>query len=47
MRRLLLTPGPTPLPPAVRKRLGEPILNHRTREFKDLFTALEEGLKSV
>jgi aspartate aminotransferase-like enzyme len=47
VRRLLLTPGPTPLPPAVRKRLGEPILHHRTREFKDLFTALEEGLKSV
>ncbi|MFA5138983.1 MAG: alanine--glyoxylate aminotransferase family protein [Elusimicrobiota bacterium] len=47
MRRLLLTPGPTPLPPSVLKRLGAPILHHRTREFKDLFAGLQAGLKSV
>ncbi len=34
---ILLTPGPTPLPPSVREALGRPIIHHRTKEFGKLF----------
>ena len=33
---ILLTPGPTPLPPSVSKVLGQPILHHRTQERRTL-----------
>jgi aspartate aminotransferase-like enzyme len=35
---VLLTPGPTPLPPSVSAAMARPILHHRTKEFGDLFT---------
>ncbi len=39
----LMTPGPVPLPPDVRKMLAQPMLHHRTPEFeKTLFSALEK-----
>lgn len=34
---ILLTPGPTPLPPAVMEAMARPILHHRTKEFGELF----------
>ncbi|HAM35871.1 MAG TPA: aminotransferase [Elusimicrobia bacterium] len=34
---IMLTPGPTPLPPQVREAMSRPILHHRTREFAELF----------
>ncbi|HVE12219.1 MAG TPA: alanine--glyoxylate aminotransferase family protein [Elusimicrobiota bacterium] len=37
MEYILLTPGPTPLPPSVYKKMSEPILHHRTAEFGQLF----------
>lgn len=37
---ILLTPGPTPLPPSVREALGRPIIHHRTKEFGKLFGAV-------
>jgi serine---pyruvate transaminase len=46
-RFVLLTPGPTPLPPEVLAKLGEPILHHRTHEFGELFRDAIEGLKYV
>ena len=43
--KYLLTPGPTPLPPQVRQALALPIIHHRTKEFRDLFVEVNEGLK--
>ncbi|MBI5629367.1 MAG: alanine--glyoxylate aminotransferase family protein [Elusimicrobia bacterium] len=34
---ILLTPGPTPLPPSVSQAMAQPILHHRTEEFGRLF----------
>ncbi|MFH2204430.1 MAG: alanine--glyoxylate aminotransferase family protein [Elusimicrobiota bacterium] len=44
---ILLTPGPTPLPPSVYQKLSQPIMHHRTREFSAVFTRMIEGLKYV
>lgn len=46
-RSIMLTPGPTPLPPSVLQALARPILHHRTEEFGKVFTAVINGLKSV
>ena len=37
MKYILLTPGPTPLPPSVSEAMAKPILHHRTEEFCRLF----------
>ncbi|MBI3554467.1 MAG: alanine--glyoxylate aminotransferase family protein [Elusimicrobia bacterium] len=34
---IMLTPGPTPLPPSVSHAMAKPILHHRTKEFGELF----------
>lgn len=47
MRKKLMTPGPTPLPPQVITALGQQVLHHRTREYADVFHKLSEGLKYV
>lgn len=44
---ILLTPGPTPLPPSVYEKLSEPILHHRTEEFGAQFVRVLEDLKYV
>ena len=44
---ILLTPGPTPLPPSVYRKLAEPILHHRTHEFGEKFVETIELLKYV
>lgn len=44
---VLLTPGPTPLPPSVRAKLAEPVLHHRTREFATVFTQVLDGMRYV
>lgn len=44
---LLLTPGPTPLPPQVRAALGQPILHHRTPQFQAILTEVAAGLQAV
>jgi serine---pyruvate transaminase len=43
----LITPGPTPVPPRVAARSSEPILHHRTKEFGEVFKAVQEGMKYV
>ncbi|HIE44490.1 MAG TPA: alanine--glyoxylate aminotransferase family protein [Candidatus Omnitrophica bacterium] len=45
MKRYLLTPGPTPLPPQVTAALGRPIIHHRTDEYRQLFKEVNEQLK--
>ena len=37
-KRYLLTPGPTPVPPEVLAAAGEPVIHHRSPDFKELFT---------
>ena len=46
-RELLLTPGPTPVPPDVVAAMARPLPHHRTREFKALFGSVLERLKPV
>ena len=44
---LLLTPGPTIVPPSVREALGQPMDHHRTKEFQAVLKEVGEGLKKV
>ncbi|MBI4422169.1 MAG: alanine--glyoxylate aminotransferase family protein [Elusimicrobia bacterium] len=44
---ILLTPGPTPLPPSVSAKLAEPILHHRTKEFGRIFDQVIADMKYV
>ena len=44
---ILLTPGPTPLPPQVREAMARPILHHRTREFGQLFEFVLNEMRAV
>lgn len=44
---LLLTPGPTPVPPLVLRALGKPLFHHRTWEYQELFEETSEGLKRI
>lgn len=46
-RNLLLTPGPTQIPPQVCEILGRPIIHHRTPQFQDILKEANEGLKYV
>ena len=42
---LLLTPGPTIVPPAIREALARPMDHHRTKEFQAVLKEVGEGLK--
>ncbi|WP_331774622.1 pyridoxal-phosphate-dependent aminotransferase family protein [Sulfurospirillum sp. 1612] len=42
---LLLTPGPTPVPEAIRVAMSEPTIHHRTPEFEEIFAKTRELLK--
>lgn len=44
---VLLTPGPTPLPPSVLQAMARPVLHHRTKEFGALFDQTIQGLQAV
>ena len=44
---ILLTPGPTPLPPSVSAKMAEPILHHRTKEFGKVFDQVINDMKYV
>lgn len=46
-KNLLLTPGPTQVPPSVCAALGRPIIHHRTPQFQDEIKEAVEGLKYV
>jgi aspartate aminotransferase-like enzyme len=45
LKRYLLTPGPTAVPPEVLLRMSQPIIHHRTPEFERLFAQVQEGLR--
>lgn len=44
---VLLTPGPTPLPPEVREALGQPIIHHRTSQYRAIFKRVLQGMQTV
>ena len=44
LKRYLLTPGPTQVPPEVALRMAQPLIHHRTPEFSQLFREVQEGL---
>lgn len=46
-RNLLLTPGPTQVPPQLCEVLGKPIIHHRTPQFQEYIKQSVEGLKYV
>ncbi|HEV8715369.1 MAG TPA: alanine--glyoxylate aminotransferase family protein [Candidatus Binatia bacterium] len=45
LKRYLLTPGPTPVPPEVLLRMSHPLIHHRTPEFSQLFAEVQAGLR--
>ncbi|MBI3615277.1 MAG: alanine--glyoxylate aminotransferase family protein [Candidatus Omnitrophica bacterium] len=44
---ILLTPGPTPVPPEIRQVMARPIPHHRTPEFQAILKEVGAGLKTV
>ncbi len=46
-KRYLLTPGPTPVPPEVLAALAEPVIHHRSPDFKTVFNDALAGLRQV
>ncbi len=45
LKRYLLAPGPTPVPPEVLMKMSMPILHHRAPDFIPVFEEAREGLK--
>lgn len=45
--KLLMTPGPTMVPPRVLEVMRRQIIHHRTKEFETIYDELEEDLKFV
>ena len=46
-KQYLMTPGPTPLPPAVSQAMAEPMLYHRAPAFVEVFARALERLRPV
>ena len=46
-KRYLLTPGPTPVPPEVLAALAEPVIHHRSPDFKTVFTKVQDQLRQI
>jgi aspartate aminotransferase-like enzyme len=46
-KRYLMTPGPTPVPPAVLAAMAEPVVHHRSPEFQPVFASCLERLRRV
>lgn len=47
LKRFLLTPGPTPVPPEVLSALGEPIVHHRAPRFTEILQEVVAGMQYV
>lgn len=47
MKKLLMTPGPSPVAPFVLEKLAEEIIHHRTDEFRDILGRVHAKLKLV
>ncbi len=47
IKNRLLTPGPTDVPPEVLNEMAKPVFHHRTVQFKEMFGAVNAGLKKI
>ncbi len=47
LKRFLITPGPTPVPPEVLLASAEPVVHHRAPRFTEILNEVVEGLKYV
>ena len=47
IKQRLFTPGPTDVPPEVLVEMARPIFHHRTDRFKQMFAAVNAGLKKL
>jgi aspartate aminotransferase-like enzyme len=45
LKRYLLAPGPTPVPPEVLLAMARPMIHHRAPEFDPIFQEVRDGLK--
>ncbi len=45
MKRYLLAPGPTPIPPEVLQAMAQPIIHHRTPEYEALFADVRRDMR--
>lgn len=46
-RNILLTPGPIPVPEEVRQVMAQPIIHHRTPQYRKIFERTSERIKKV
>jgi len=46
-RKLLMTPGPSPVPSFVRESLAREIIHHRTAEFQEVLKDVHQGFKPI
>src|SRR4051812_49302108 len=46
-RNILLTPGPIPVPEKIRQAMAEPIIHHRTPQYRRIFQGVSERIKKV
>lgn len=47
MKQLLMTPGPTPVPQKIAGEMAQPIIHHRTPEYREIFKDVMQGLKTL
>ena len=47
IKKFLMTPGPTQIPPEVLLAMARPIIHHRTAEYSELFERVNDRLKCV
>lgn len=47
MKQLLMTPGPTPVPEPISEKMAQPIIHHRTPEYREIFKRVSQDLKTV
>ena len=47
MKRHLFTPGPTPVPPQVLAAMAEPVVHHRSRDYRPIFRSCLDRLTEV
>ena len=47
MKKILMTPGPTPVPQDIMKEMAKPIIHHRTPEYREIFASVKSSLKEI
>lgn len=47
LKKFIMAPGPTPIPPEVLAEASIPIMHHRTPQYQAIFKEVNEGLKLV